>query len=300
MWKLRVFSKDALIQAPQRSNRLSIVHVIVVLLVYIISALVLVGIMQAVGYHSPTANQNASADQPINSVDMILDGSAKLITLATILLAAKVAFTGGISGMGLTWRGLPRGLGIGIIAFLLLMPPIFLTELTSIAINLIVTNKPPTEHPLLEELQNHPSASEMTLLIFTACVIAPIVEEIFFRGLLQTWLCRLFSIARKSPSPQPTQSINWPGINSAELPADPVNPLAIQPQDRWLAIFITAAIFACVHFSLEGATALAPLFVLAVGLGYVYERTGNIWTNITMHACFNTLGIVVTLTNPGN
>ena len=32
---------------------------------------------------------------------------------------------------------------------------------------------------------------------------------------------------------------------------------------------------------------MPPLFVLAVGLGYVYERSGNLWMTVVAHALFN-------------
>lgn len=51
----------------------------------------------------------------------------------------------------------------------------------------------------------------------------------------------------------------------------------------WPAIFITSAVFAIVHplWSAPG------IFVLAVGLGYLYERTGNLWACVIAHAIFN-------------
>jgi hypothetical protein len=59
---------------------------------------------------------------------------------------------------------------------------------------------------------------------------------------------------------------------------------------RWAAVITTSAIFAAIH--VEPAF-LAPLFVLALGLGYVYERTGNLWVTITAHALFNTAQIML-------
>ena len=31
------------------------------------------------------------------------------------------------------------------------------------------------------------------------------------------------------------------------------------------------------------------IFVLSLGLGYAYERTGNLWVPLTIHLLFNTL-----------
>ena len=36
---------------------------------------------------------------------------------------------------------------------------------------------------------------------------------------------------------------------------------------------------------------LPPLMLLAMGLGYLYERTGNLWATITVHCLFNTMQI---------
>jgi membrane protease YdiL (CAAX protease family) len=60
---------------------------------------------------------------------------------------------------------------------------------------------------------------------------------------------------------------------------------------RWLAVVITSVIFAVVH-----PLWMAPLiFVLSICLGYAYERTGNLWVPIVMHALFNTSSTIVFL-----
>jgi membrane protease YdiL (CAAX protease family) len=41
---------------------------------------------------------------------------------------------------------------------------------------------------------------------------------------------------------------------------------------------------------------MSPLiFVLSLCLGYAYERTGNLWVPITIHALFNTIETVYSL-----
>jgi membrane protease YdiL (CAAX protease family) len=37
------------------------------------------------------------------------------------------------------------------------------------------------------------------------------------------------------------------------------------------------------------------IFVLSCFLGYAYERTGKLWTSITIHAAFNALSTIVYL-----
>ncbi len=52
----------------------------------------------------------------------------------------------------------------------------------------------------------------------------------------------------------------------------------------WSAIGITSALFALMH----PPWSLPIIFLLAICLGYAYQRTGNLWVCITMHALFNT------------
>ncbi len=45
-------------------------------------------------------------------------------------------------------------------------------------------------------------------------------------------------------------------------------------------IIITALFFSCMHFDLYR---LIPIAAGGIGLTYLYERSGNIWTNIIAH-----------------
>ena len=81
-----------------------------------------------------------------------------------------------------------------------------------------------------------------------AAAIAPIAEEAFFRGLLQTFLVNLV-------------------------------------RNRWLAVLVASLAFSCVHFS--QAHAIPALTVLAVLMGYAYERTGSLVPAVAIHAMFN-------------
>ena len=58
----------------------------------------------------------------------------------------------------------------------------------------------------------------------------------------------------------------------------------------WAAM-VTSALFASVH----PAWSRPEIFLLAVCLGYAYERSSNRWVPITIHAGFNTLAIAVYL-----
>jgi membrane protease YdiL (CAAX protease family) len=124
-----------------------------------------------------------------------------------------------------------------------------------------------------------------------------VFEELLFRGHVQTILVRLFT---PSPMPQPLPPLAVMAADTAHaLPIPPpldyaapdVKAVEVAPGLRWIAIFITSLIFAGVH-----PMWMAPMiFILSLCLGYAYERTGNLWVNIVMHAIFNLSSTVIFL-----
>ncbi len=52
---------------------------------------------------------------------------------------------------------------------------------------------------------------------------------------------------------------------------------------RWLAIVATSALFAAMHLTIVEPYAIVPLFVLSVGLGWAYEKSGRLTAPVTMH-----------------
>ena len=89
----------------------------------------------------------------------------------------------------------------------------------------------------------------------SAIVLAPLFEEFFFRGTLQRALRMMFG-------------------------------------SRWPAILIASLLFTAVH----GAIWMAPsIFVLSLCLGYLYDRTGNLWVPMIVHGAFNATSIVAFL-----
>ncbi len=92
----------------------------------------------------------------------------------------------------------------------------------------------------------------IAVLWIGAVAVAPLAEELFFRGVIQTWLMRATG-------------------------------------RRLLAVGITAAIFGAVHLSWTPPQfhAVVPLGLLAVLLGLSYERTDALAIPIAVHALFN-------------
>lgn len=96
------------------------------------------------------------------------------------------------------------------------------------------------------------------LAIIAVTVLAPLIEEFLFRGLLQTFIRKYLGAKQ--------------------------------------AIFITAFCFSCFHLSLEQGLGNIPillsLFPLALFLGFLYERQRSLFASISLHSLFNLCSIL--------
>ncbi len=108
---------------------------------------------------------------------------------------------------------------------------------------------PPPQHEILEAARgNARTVAGAGLLILSAVIVAPIVEELFFRGVLLRGLWRFGGRA-------------------------------------WPAIIASAGLFAVVHQHVPQS--MAPLFTFGIVLGYVRVRTGSMLVCILAHIAFN-------------
>ena len=108
------------------------------------------------------------------------------------------------------------------------------------------------QHQELEVLTAHPQMSLKISVAIVAVLAAPLVEELLFRGLLQT-LIRSY--------------IGRP----------------------WVSVILTSILFSIVH---ENYAHWPALFVLSLAIGYAYEKSGSLWQALFMHALFNGMSVV--------
>ena len=99
------------------------------------------------------------------------------------------------------------------------------------------------------------------LMAFLIAFVVPMVEELIFRGFIQTWLLGWFH--------------------------------------RTGAIIFTSIIFAFCHYSasqgLDNIELLTSLFVFSCFLGFIYERQQSLWASIALHSTFNIVSIFAIL-----
>lgn len=105
-------------------------------------------------------------------------------------------------------------------------------------------------HETLAMLVEAPADGWRTALVVLVVIGPAVFEEIFYRGILHRML----------------------------------RAMLLRP---WPAVFITSAVFTLMHANVAQPQALVALFVLSLGLGWIYERTGRIAAPMAMHMMFN-------------
>lgn len=198
----------------------------------------------------------APATEPVASAAhvAILSTVPALVAFGLLVLGDRVV--GRVIGLDLGFdaRRLPRGVFMGLLGAFIIVPPLYLLSQAVEMIYRGVHYQHEAEHPLLKTLGERPGTGVMVAIIFGACVLAPLFEELLFRGHIQTLLKRLL-------------------------------------RSTWAAILLTSAIFTLVH----PVWSWPIIFTLALCLGYAYERTGNLWVSITIHALFNSVSTALFL-----
>lgn len=177
----------------------------------------------------------------------------------------------------------------------------------------------PPSHPLLDQMASTPDFGVFAAVMFTAVVAAPPFEEMVFRLLLQGGLERWedektawpLSSARKAaqievPPAEPEGELEEPQFQIApggELLTDttPVEDLGpVEPGGRgaigslghgWAPILASSFLFAIAHLG-NGPSPIA-LFIFAMFLGYLYQRTHRILPCIIAHATLNFISVAV-------
>ena len=116
-------------------------------------------------------------------------------------------------------------------------------------------------HDLLAMIVDAPGDPWVWVLIGTAVVLAPITEELLYRGVLQSGLVGLTG-------------------------------------HRWVGVVCASLVFTAIHLSVVpegGRHALVQLFALGVVMGLAFERTKRIGVPILMHALFNAYNVALAI-----
>jgi membrane protease YdiL (CAAX protease family) len=119
-----------------------------------------------------------------------------------------------------------------------------------------LTGHPPAAmaHELLRQFAAEPSTSLRIGMAISVIVFPAVIEEILYRGLLQ-------------------ESFRRAKLCSCGAP--------------WQSIVLASLVFTAMHVGAVDPHGLAGLFVLSLGFGWAYAKTGRLTASITMHMAFN-------------
>lgn len=201
---------------------------------------------------------------------------------------------------------------MGIVAWAFITPPV-------LAVNAIVLyvftalDWPAQEHPLTQ--YGGLTGLLQVLFFLQACVTAPLIEEVLFRGLLLGWVLGTRERGRLRPGiPQwfTPASRPWVVMGIAVLLAGLTQKpgpvvwafilvlglivigVKVRHRRRHVhAIYATASLFAVVHSQVWPSP--IPLFVLGLSLSWLAVRTRGILVPFLVHGLFNAVSVVFVL-----
>ncbi|HCO92835.1 MAG TPA: hypothetical protein DIU00_02605 [Phycisphaerales bacterium] len=183
-----------------------------------------------------------------------------IVTIAVMIFLARVHFARQLKGFGLNIRTIIKDFFMGFVNLLATWPLMMaaITMTMFIAEFIWGSDYQMQQHQQLEMITEYPQLPLRIMIVFVAVIIAPLLEEMLFRGFVQTTIRSFFNIR-----------------NSA-----------------WPAIAASSVFFAIMH---EDPGHWPALFILGVCLGYSYEKSGSLFRPIFIHLFFNAYSITAAL-----
>ena len=250
LWALRNrWGTRALRWSRPRKNYLSAYIVFAPFLGWIIAVFIASGLIQ-----DYTKNLPEQAKALANNITM---GIIEILIIIFMLTIANQYFTKKLSGLGFKSKSIGKDTKWSTVNLLAIWPVLVATILLSTHIGRMFygPDYQLQQHEELKLLMEDPCAALITSVILLTIVIAPVFEEIMFRGLIQT----LFRTHLRYP---------------------------------WPAIILTSVLFAIIH---DNISHWPTLFTLAICLGYSYEKSGSLFRPIIIHMFFNAISVISTL-----
>jgi membrane protease YdiL (CAAX protease family) len=180
-----------------------------------------------------------------------------LITAGIIIILVRPFFARGLKGFGLNLKTIHKDFLIAFVNLLAIWPIVMVAVLITMHLGEYFYG-PEYEmqrHQGLETLSEYQQLLPRIFVSIVAIIVAPLLEELLFRGLFQTMIRSVLNIKYAA----------------------------------WLSIAISSGLFVMMHVDYSHWPAL---YVLGVGLGYSYEKSGSLFRPIFMHIFFNATSII--------
>jgi membrane protease YdiL (CAAX protease family) len=184
----------------------------------------------------------------------------ELLSIAAIILLARIYFSRRLKGFGLNIKTIIKDFFAALVYLLSIQPVIMAATILTITFGELFWGKDYhlQQHQQLEMITQYPELPLRIIVIIAAVIVAPVFEEMLFRGLFQS-MARSYFETRYG---------------------------------AWKAILVSSVLFAMVH---ANAGHWPSLFVLSLCIGYSYEKSGSLFRPIFIHATFNAISVISTL-----
>jgi len=256
IWLLRTsWGRKALVDSAPRRNNMPLYLPFVALSVWFVSVLVTGSIGSKVMADVDDWRRAAVGNAIYCIGGIIISGGAVFL--------ARVYFARRLKGFGLDLRTIHKDVLAAGVNLLCVWPLVMAAIVLTTKFGKIVWGRDfeMQQHEQIELMTQYPQLSLRILIFVVAAVIAPVLEEILFRGLLQTAIrSYLTDLEYRQPA--------------------------------WLSIVMSSGLFAAAH---PNAGHWPALFVLALCLGYAYEKSGSLFRPIFIHALFNGVALLTVL-----
>jgi membrane protease YdiL (CAAX protease family) len=201
-----------------------------------------------------------------------------IVVMAVIVFLVRASFARRLKGFGLNIRSIHKDFFAAFVNLLSVLPLMIASIRLTLYFGQLIYGPQYqiSQHEQLELIKACPQWQLRILIFVVAVIMAPLLEEMIFRGLFQTVIRSIFESRNSTPYQKIFASRRFgAGRNRA-----------------WTAILISSGFFSMVHGNVSHWPAL---FLLGVCLGYAYEKSGSLFRPIFIHAFFNAITIIFVL-----
>jgi membrane protease YdiL (CAAX protease family) len=240
---------------------------------------------------SPTTAHAVRTIEDLSPRDLMLISAAVPALAFIVLLGGDRLIKPHVNQqLGFSPHRFPSGMAFGVCGLVLAMPLVYAAMVGSEFVYRSIRYSHPSEHDLLRVMGEVTDPFVKYTIVAAAVLVAPLWEELLFRGHIQTLVRELFiriagTTGRPLARPSAVEQLPLGASVLSYAGTDTGTEAKPHPLASWFAIILTSAMFAGVHAPWQ----MPAIFVLSLCLGFAYERTNNLWVSITMHATFNTL-----------
>lgn len=180
-----------------------------------------------------------------------------LIIVGVIVILVRPFFVRGLKGFGLNFKTIHKDFPIAFINLLAIWPLMMIAITVTMYFGRFFygAEYQMQQHEELETISEYPQLLPRIFVAIVAVVVVPFLEELLFRGLFQTAIRSILNVKYAA----------------------------------WASIALSSGLFVMMHVDISHWPAL---YVLGVGLGYSYEKSGSLFRPIFMHVFFNATSII--------